>query len=109
MSDEILDSRSPIGYNDKIKNIQYHAYNHNDEVRIVIQNQDLNVLPHKSYLFIEGQVEVNPPDGANAAGQIAPNFVNNHAAFLFDEIRYELNGYPIDTCKNVGITSTLKG
>ena len=31
---------------------------------------------------------------------------NNCVAFIFDEIRYELNGVEID--RNVGITSTLK-
>ena len=33
---------------------------------------------------------------------------NNCVAFLFDEIRYELNGVEIDRNRNVGITSTLK-
>lgn len=115
MDSAALNLRSPIGYDDKITSIQEHAYNpyttsfgHNDEIRMVIQNQDLYVLPHKSYIYIEGRVEVNPADGAQGAARIAPNFVNNAAAFLFNEIRYELNGFPIDTCKNVGITSTIK-
>lgn len=116
MGSEILRLREPIGYDDRITGIEYHAYNpyttsynYNDEIRIVIQNQDLYVLPHKSYIFIEGTVAVNPPDGAQAAAARPPNFVNNAAAFLFDEIRYELNGFQIDACKNVGITSTIKG
>lgn len=116
MSSGLLNLRAPIGYDDKITNIEYHTYNpyttsfnHNDEIRIVIQNQDLYVLPHKSFILIEGTVTVTPPDEATAAQQIPPNFVNNMAGFLFDEIRYELNGFPIDICKNVGITSTLKG
>ena len=33
---------------------------------------------------------------------------NNCVAFIFDEIRYELNGVEIDCNRNVGITSTLK-
>jgi len=33
---------------------------------------------------------------------------NNCIAFIFDEIRYELNGVEIDRNKNVSITSTLK-
>jgi len=33
---------------------------------------------------------------------------NNCVAFIFDEIRYELNGVEIDRSKNVGITSTFK-
>ena len=28
---------------------------------------------------------------------------------LFEEIRYEINGVEIDRCKNVDLTSTLKG
>lgn len=33
---------------------------------------------------------------------------NNFPSFLFNEIRYELNGVEIYRCKNVGITSTMK-
>ena len=33
---------------------------------------------------------------------------NNCVAFMFDEIRYELDGVEIDRNRNVGITSTLK-
>ncbi|KAL6417620.1 hypothetical protein ACFW04_014423 [Cataglyphis niger] len=33
---------------------------------------------------------------------------NNFIAFMFDEIRYELDGVEIDRNRNVGITSTLK-
>lgn len=117
MDSEILNLRGPIGFYDKITSIQDHAYNpyttsynHNDEIRIVIQNQDLYVLPHRSYIFVEGRVVVGQPaEDAAEAARIAPNFVNNAAGFLFNEIRYELNGFPIDICKNVGITSTLKG
>lgn len=123
MGDEILDLRAPAEYSDAITNIEYHAYspytnsyNYSDEIRIVIQNQDLFVLPHKSYLYIEGTVVVTPPTHAvgasaaeRAAAEVVPNFVNNAAAFLFDEIRYELNEFELDKCKNVGITSTLKG
>ncbi|XP_011173815.1 uncharacterized protein LOC105205980 [Solenopsis invicta] len=34
--------------------------------------------------------------------------VNNCVAFMFDEIRYELDGVEIDRNRNVGITSTMK-
>lgn len=121
MSDEILKLRGSIGVEDSITGIQHHAYNpytnsfnNSDEVRIVIQHQDLYVLPNDSYIYIEGTVQTeNLEADANVqpprAARNPPNFVNNAAAFLFDEIRYELNGFPIDSCKNVGITSTLKG
>lgn len=115
MSDEILNLHGPIRVEDTITGIQHHAYNpytnafnNNDEIRIVIQQQDLYVLPHDSYIYIEGRVIVaQTPEGQDALPP--PNFVNNAAGFLFDEIRYELNGFPIDVCKNVGVTSTLKG
>lgn len=117
MAHEILNIHSTIGAEDTITNIQHHAYNpytnsfkNNDEIRIVIQHQDLYVLPHESYIYIEGTVTVDAlPESATADDRRVPNFVNNAAGFLFDEIRYELNGFPIDCCKNVGITSTLKG
>ncbi|KAG5323337.1 GVQW3 protein, partial [Acromyrmex heyeri] len=35
-------------------------------------------------------------------------FVNNCVVFMFDGIRYELNGMEIDRKRNVGITNTLK-
>lgn len=116
MGSEVLQLGKVSSFDDRITGSEYHAYNpftnsynYNDEIRIVIQNQDLYVLPHKSYIYIEGRVEVNFVDEATNAQKVVPTFVNNAAAFLFDEIRYELNGFPIDICKNVGITSTLKG
>lgn len=44
-----------------------------------------------------------------ATGKIDSSFVNNAAAHLFDEIRYELNNFEVDRCKNVGISTTMKG
>lgn len=99
-----------------ITSIQHHIYNpyttsfnYSDEIRIAIQQQDLYVLPHDSYIYIEGVINANIPAGANDAGKVVPHFVNNAIAYLFDEIRYELNGIQIDSCKNVGIISTIKG
>lgn len=116
MNGEILNLKSLTVYEDVITGIQHHAYNpyttsfkNNDEIRIVIQNQDLYVLPHESYIYIEGRVQATIPADAEGLARIAPYYVNNAPAFLFDEIRYELNGFPIDSCKNVGVTSTLKG
>ena len=117
MGDEILNLHDAIAAEEAITSIQHHAYNpytnsfnNSDEIRIVIQHQDLYVVPHESYIYIEGRVLVAAvAAGAAAGADVVPNFVNNAAGFLFDEIRYELNGFPLDSCKNVGITSTLKG
>lgn len=116
MSREILNLHAGVVYDDAITGIQHHAYNpythsfnNNDEIRIVIQHQDLYVLPHESYIYIEGRNRLQIADDATAAQRVVPSYVNNAASFLFDEIRYEINGFPIDICKNVGITSTIKG
>lgn len=100
---------------DSITNMQYHTYNpyttsfsHNDEIRIAIQQQDLYIYPAESFIYLECQV-TNRPVIADAEAIRTPKFVNNCASFLFDEIRYELNGFEIDKCKNPGITTTLKG
>lgn len=108
----ILNIRNVPINDDSITSIQYHAYNpyttsykNSDEIRIAIQQQDLYVLPHESFLYIEGTVK------KMSASTVAVNscFVNNAAAHLFDEIRYELNNFEIDRCKNVGISTTMKG
>jgi len=45
----------------------YSSYNQtfkpNDEMRITIQNQDLYVLPHESYLNFQGIIRIDSPNG----------------------------------------------
>ncbi|RLU16029.1 hypothetical protein DMN91_011787 [Ooceraea biroi] len=67
------------------------------------KQQDLYTLPHENFLYIEGKFTVqNRLDGTIL------RLGNNCVAFMFDEIRYELDGVEIDRNRNVGITSTLK-
>ncbi|RLU21144.1 hypothetical protein DMN91_005517 [Ooceraea biroi] len=69
----------------------------------ISKQQDLYTLPHESFLYIKGKFTVqNRVDGT------IPRLGNNCMAFMFDEIRYELDGVEIDRNRNVGITSTLK-
>lgn len=80
-----------------------HSFKNNDEIRITLQNQDLYVLPCESYLYIEGKVTKS--DGKPAEnGRLR----NNCVAYMFDEIRYEVNGVEIDRTRYLGITSTVK-
>ncbi|XP_071650000.1 uncharacterized protein [Temnothorax longispinosus] len=109
---EILNIGGEPVFDDRIVKIETHTYNpyanttfeYSDEIRIPIQQQDLYTLPCESFLYVEGTLTVT-----RAAGQ-ADNVVleKNCVAFMFDEIRYELDGVEIDHCRNVGITSTLK-
>lgn len=73
-----------------------------DEIRIRIQRQDLLTAICDSFLYIEG--DVIKTDISKSC-----SLTNNAMAFLFDEIRLELNGQEIDSTKQPGITSTLKG
>lgn len=110
----MLDLQKVPASDDSITNIQYHAYspytisfNNSDEIRIAIQQQDLYILPHESMIYIEGKSQINEVAGVGEDNNV--NLINNAAAFLFDEIRYELNNFEIDRCKNVGVMSTMKG
>ncbi|CAH2000674.1 unnamed protein product [Acanthoscelides obtectus] len=77
----------------------------NDEIRIAIQELDTFTLPSQSYLYLEGTT-LTKADGSPAENF---KFVNTAFSFLFQEIRYELNGVVVDSVRNVGLTSTLKG
>lgn len=112
MSD-ILDIKQKPIYDNSVVKYEYHSYlpflssyNNSDEVRIPIQQQDLIVLPSESYIYIEGTLIKN--DNSVSSSSILQKLVNNAMAFLFDEIRYELNGIEIDRNRNVGITSSIK-
>ncbi|XP_018394838.1 PREDICTED: uncharacterized protein LOC108773503 [Cyphomyrmex costatus] len=103
---------API-FDDRIVKIETHTYNpyanttfgYSDEIRIPIQHQDLYTLPCESLLYIEGKFVVQRKEGSTNE---PPRLPNNCVAFMFDEIRYELDGVEIDRNRNVGITSTIK-
>ena len=77
-------------------------FGYSDEIRIPIQQQALYTL-YESFLYVEGKLTKNRViEGANVA------LGNNCVAFIFNEVRYELNGVEIDRNRNVDITSTLK-
>ncbi|XP_029670904.1 uncharacterized protein LOC115240074 [Formica exsecta] len=98
-------------FDDRIVKIETHTYNpyanttlgYSDEIRIPIQYQDLYTLPCESFLYVEGKLRVRK---VAEGGRVILG--NNCVAFMFDELRYELDGVEIDRNRNVGITSTIK-
>ncbi|XP_068994246.1 uncharacterized protein [Neodiprion pinetum] len=80
-----------------------NAFN-SDEIRITAQHQDLCTLPIKSSLHISGKLVKSK--GTAAA---ITTLVNNIIWHLFEDLRFELNAVEIDKCKNVGLSSLLKG
>lgn len=109
----ILDITSSPAYDNTIDGIEYHSYkpyvtsfNRNDEIRIPINQQDLYILPSASTLYLEGTVNIIKKD--TKLKVTAVEFTNNPLLFLFQDIRYELNGVEIDRIKNAGMTTTMK-
>lgn len=90
-------------------------FGNNDEVRIPI-HEDMSTLPCKSYIYMKGKLKKKdgkPPvrdiPGTPGKKELTTTFVNNGGAYLFNEIRYEMNGVEIDNTKKSGLTSTIKG
>lgn len=106
---DILDIADEPVFDERIVKYEMHTYNpyanttleHSDEIRIPIQHQDLYTLPCESFLYIEGKLITNDENNMCTMG-------NNCVAFMFDEMRYELDGVEIDRNRNVGITSAIK-
>ena len=111
--EEILNIQAPVRFDESIASYEIHAhqpyasssFNNSDEIRIAVQHQDLCILPSKSSLHVYGRL--TRADGTTAT--TTTTLVSNAICYLFDEIRYELNGIEIDRCKNVGLASTIKG
>lgn len=109
---EILDIHSGVTFDESVAHYEVHAhqpytssnFNNSDEIRISIQHQDLNLLPSRSSLHVVGKL--TKPNGTAVQ---TTKFVNNGICHLFEEIRYEINAIEIDRCKNVGVTTVMKG
>jgi hypothetical protein len=109
----MLKIRKPSIHDTSITSYQYYVYTpyttsfaNRDEIRIAIQSQEGYVLPCESTLYIEGSVVRSATAAADA---VDPTISRNFAAFLFDNVRYEIGGVEVDRVKNPGITSLLKG
>lgn len=108
----MLNVREKVLSDDSITNIEYRSYQsyvtgdlkHNDECRIVIQQQGLITAPGESYLHIQGKLLKHDSTGVVTKCEL----VNNFIAFLFEEIRLELGGVVVDRVTNPGITTSMK-
>ncbi|XP_031332746.1 uncharacterized protein LOC116178361 [Photinus pyralis] len=105
----ILDVNEKVLVDNSIINYEYHThqpyttrFGNNDEIRIPIQ-EDMCTLPSESHLYIEGRLLRQ--DGT---ASLNAKFVNNGVAFLFSEIRYEINGIVVDSITKAGLSSTMK-
>lgn len=109
----ILEISDLPNFDNSIESYEIHTYSpynnsfkENDEIRIPIHQQDVYVLPSASFIYIEGKVTIIGKDQKPITEPV--EFTNNAMMFLFQDIRYEMNGVEIDRIKNPGITTTLK-
>lgn len=109
----VLDVSSTPVIDNSIDAIEFHSYkpyitsfNVSDEIRIPINQQDLYILPSASTLYLEGTLVAKDGVSQNVLEEF--QFTNNPLLYLFQDIRYELNGVEIDKIKNVGISATMK-
>ncbi|XP_031345829.1 uncharacterized protein LOC116180021 [Photinus pyralis] len=106
----VLNVNESVRVDNAIINSELHThqpyttrFGNNDEIRIPIQ-EDMCTLPSQSHLYIEGKLLRQ--DNTVSLGA---RFINNGIAFLFSEIRYEMNGVVVDSISKVGLTTTMKG
>lgn len=105
---QVFDIFQKPSYDETIQKFEtrsYHPYvksfNNNDVIEITINQADSWILMHEAALIIEGKIV-----GADSANI---SLVNNAGAFLFDSISYDLMGHEVETVRDPGILSTIKG
>lgn len=99
----------PINNDESIVKVETRTYlpfiksfNHNDSIEISINRSDTWLLMHDAALIIKGKLE-------KTAGNGIVKVVLNGGAFLFDSISYELCGTEVDSVRDPGLMSTIKG
>ena len=113
---DILDVHSPVRFDDSISNYEYHTYapynttrfENNDEIRIGVQFNELNLLIAESSLRIRGRYVLKDDENTRAP-EVSHKINNNGILHMFEQIRYELNGVEIERCKKVGVSTLMKG
>lgn len=109
--EDILNVTEKASFDNSITGVEMHSYqsyngvfNNSDEIRIVIQKQDLIIHSAASYIYIEGTF-LKADDSLPST---TAHLVQNPMCHLFDDVQYQINNVTIDRTRNPGITSTMK-
>ena len=82
------------------------------DIRLIIETQDIFTYPSESYLIVEGYLEknVNPPNATeyNRDTDLI-TLTNNGIMHLFKRIRYDLSGQEIENLLHPGQATTMLG
>uniref|UniRef100_A0A8D8RM82 Double jelly roll-like domain-containing protein n=1 Tax=Cacopsylla melanoneura TaxID=428564 RepID=A0A8D8RM82_9HEMI len=110
----ILNINNGVDYDENITRYDVHNYSPAtslsldaaDNIIISVNQESSYLLISESGIYIEGKITKGDGTGLPAGTEVT--LVNNALCFLFSEIRLEMNNVEIDSCKEVGITSSLK-
>ena len=108
----ILNVNEELYIDNSITHSEIHSYepylpnklSNNDKIIIPVHEIEKYTHPCESFLYIEGVL-------SEADGNVSKtlSLINNGVAFLFRELRYQLNSATINSRRDVGLTLTLKG
>ena len=83
------------------------------EIRFNIEALSTFIHPHKSFLYFEGQIvkhnDNNPFNAGNPAVDNNVTLANDGIMHLFSEMKYSINGQPIEDILNPAISSIMLG
>ena len=112
----ILRITDPILKDDSIDKYEYIQYDRvvgttlnsfGQDIRLVIETQDIFTHPSESYLIVEG--ELKKDNGNTYANDDPIALTNNGIMHLFKRIRYELSGQEIENLIHPGQATTMLG
>ena len=112
---EILKTNENYAVDDSIKSYETYAFqpisgtqlNSAGQIIIRVENQDAFFHPRNSWLQVEGKLVKS--DGAVYGADTKVALTNNGVMYLFDNIKYELNGQEIESVYHPGQASTILG
>lgn len=112
MDHNLINVTEKAVYDNSITSIESHSYlpfntnfGESDIISIVINQSDSLLLLSTSYIYIEGTFNKTN----DSLPSVKSKLTNNSMAYLFDECKYLLNNQIIDSVKELGISSTMKG
>src|ERR1700689_320233 len=102
--DDMLNINEPHLYDESISSMNWYEYtpqtqaNNNTDshtISIIINNQDIYMLPSKSYISVKGQIRRAGNNNAYV-GADEITLINNGIMYLFKGIKYELGSTEIE-------------
>ena len=109
LKDDSIDKYEDIEY-ERVAGTNLNAPG--QDIRIIIETQDIFTHPSESYLIVEGELlkrGVNPPNNPIYNSNDLITLANNGIMHLFKRIRYDLSGQEIENIVNVGQATTMLG